>query len=1074
MTLLTAGAGRSVAATFGTVVPIGGTPSDIALDEPRKVLYIADFGCSCIDVMSLADNTIQNSINVAAFPAGIALSPNGQYLVVIHYANFGSSSSATAPSGGNLVTVINLNTQGHTTYALGASPLGVSFVNTLNGDQGGVAVIATTTNIMSLDPETGQINILLSMAEVSQTITQPAPFYPGQFTEAAVNTSADGWTAWGVFGGGTGTQLMFWYNGFNSTLDWSGWITSPSLLPRVSVSGDGSYAMIGWAQYDKNFNTVARYPNVVTSKNSTGHAWDSINNILYAQIPDAAMATGTPLAGSNQASPISTPLPALQIMDADNLTYRERLTLRENLVGRAVMNAAATVMYAISDSGVTVLPVGMVNQFHRVEPGQEDVLIETSFCNRAQVSQTFTLADPGGNHTDFQLTPGPGILVSPSSGVTPATITVTVDPTAFAGALGTSVVKIAITSASAVNQPIPVRVLVSNPDENQRGTVVNVPGVLSDLLPDASRNRFYITRQDRNKVLVYDGATSKLITSLRTMTTPSGMALTLDQKYLLVANSDSQLVNVFDMDSLQPVRPIVLPGSDFGRSIAASNGAILALARDESKFVGDVVVLDLVHGVGTSLPTLGPWSNDVGAISELSVLSASTNGESILMVGPDGHVYLYKADCNSFVAARQDYSALSGAYGASSYDNYVVGSAFLNSSLVPIGAFNTAGGNPSGFAFVDQNNGASGYLTTAPTATSPGTIQWFPSLTSAGQSPIPMVEASLLPSNGSSPTGSSPGSSSSSSSTSTTTSPSSSSTTSASVYPSPDGTVSNNGSGSNALSQLNSFIRTVAPLAGSNEIIVLSTSGFTVLGQNYAASFVPPVITSVVNGGNFTAPVAPGGLITVWGTNMSPVSAVASQVPLPTALGQSCLSVNGTPVPLLFVSPTQVNAQLPNNVLGPSTIDIHTPGGVSNSFHFTVLSAAPAVFISGSAGPVTGLATIIRAANNQLLTPTNPIRGGDTLVIYLTGMGLTNPSVTAGLAAPTSPLAVASIVPTVTLGGTPLTVQYAGLAPGEVGVYQINVVVPGGVTQGLSEPLVINQGSATGASTTLSERVVAN
>ncbi len=61
-----------------------------------------------------------------------------------------------------------------------------------------------------------------------------------------------------------------------------------------------------------------------------------------------------------------------------------------------------------------------------------------------------------------------------------------------------------------------------------------------------------------------------------------------------------------------------------------------------------------------------------------------------------------------------------------------------------------------------------------------------------------------------------------------------------------------------------------------------------------------------------------------------------------------------------------------------------------------------------------------------------------------------------------------------TLGGSPLTVQYAGLAPGEVGVYQINAVVPGSVPQGLSEPLVINQGSASGANTTLNERVVAN
>jgi len=1061
MMLLTAGAGRSVAQTFGTVVPIGGTPSDIALDEPRGVLYIADFGCACIDVLSLADNTIHTSINVAPYPAAIALSPSGQYLVSVHYANFGSSSSSVAAAGGNLITVIDLNnSQAQTTYALGEAPLGVSFVNTLSGDQAGVAVIATAASIMTLDPETGEMNVLTALSAITKTIPQNSPNYPGQFTQAAVNTSADGWTVWGVLGGGTGVQPMFWYNGFNGSFGAATWTTTPALQPRVSVSGDGSHGMVGWAQFNQNFSMVAEYPNNVLVANVTGHAWDSINNILYAQIPDAAMAAGTPVAASNGASAFTTPMPALLVMDADNLTFRERLTLRENLVGRAVLNAAATVMYAVSDSGVTILPVGSQNQYNRVEPGQEDVLVQAGFCNQSNASQTFTLADPGGNHTDFELSPGPGIIVSPASGFTPATITVTANPSAFAGALGTTVVPIKILSGSAINKPIPVRVLVNNPDENQRGTVVDVPGVLSDILADNSRNRFYITRQDRNQVLVFNGATNQLITTLRTMTTPTGMAITLDNKYLLVANADSQLVSQFDLDALQPVTPITLSGtnlSDFGRSIAVSNSAILAMSKDGITSNGDVSVLDLVNKVNTALPTLGLWSNTSGAVSPKSVLTASSNGADILMAGPDGHVYLYSAAAGNFVATRQDYTSLSGSYGASSYQNYVVGSAYLDSSLVPIGAFNTAGGDPSGFAFTDQNNTASGYLTTAPNATSPGTIQFFSPLSSAAESPIPLVEAPLLPSSGSTPTGSAGTTASSSA-----------------AYPSPDGTVSNNGSGVNADDQLSSFIRTIAPLPGLNEIVVLSTSGFTVLSQNYAASFVPPVITSLVNAANDTAPVAPGGLITVWGNNMSPVSLVASQVPLPTALGQSCLSVNGTPVPLLFVGPTQVNAQLPNNVLGPSTVSIHTPGGVSNSFHFTVDSTAPAVFMSGTAGPTTGLATVIRAANNQLVTPTNPIRPGDTLVIYLTGMGLTSPAVTPGVAAPASPLALASVKPTVTLGGTELEIQYAGLAPDEVGVYQINVVVPSGVTQGMSEPLVINQGSASGANTTLNERVVAN
>jgi uncharacterized protein (TIGR03437 family) len=71
--------------------------------------------------------------------------------------------------------------------------------------------------------------------------------------------------------------------------------------------------------------------------------------------------------------------------------------------------------------------------------------------------------------------------------------------------------------------------------------------------------------------------------------------------------------------------------------------------------------------------------------------------------------------------------------------------------------------------------------------------------------------------------------------------------------------------------------------------------------------------------------------------------------------------------------------------------------------------------------------------------------------------------------APSNPLAVALTAPTVTLGGVSLPVLYYGLAPGEVGVYQINVSVPGSVPAGLDEPLVITQGDS---STSVGVRVV--
>ena len=89
------------------------------------------------------------------------------------------------------------------------------------------------------------------------------------------------------------------------------------------------------------------------------------------------------------------------------------------------------------------------------------------------------------------------------------------------------------------------------------------------------------------------------------------------------------------------------------------------------------------------------------------------------------------------------------------------------------------------------------------------------------------------------------------------------------------------------------FTRTVAPLTSAGNIIVLTTSGFTVLSGNYDTPTAPPTIASVVNAADGAKPVAPGGLISIYGTNMSATNMATSQMPLPTALAQSCLVVTG-------------------------------------------------------------------------------------------------------------------------------------------------------------------------------------
>jgi len=180
--------------------------------------------------------------------------------------------------------------------------------------------------------------------------------------------------------------------------------------------------------------------------------------------------------------------------------------------------------------------------------------------------------------------------------------------------------------------------------------------------------------------------------------------------------------------------------------------------------------------------------------------------------------------------------------------------------------------------------------------------------------------------------------------------------------------------------------------------------------------------------------------------------------------------VNGAVVPVVFVSPTQINFQLPFGISGNSEVVLRTPGGISDSLRITVLAAAPSVFRSGDAGPLTDIPTIVRASNGDLVTVSNPIHFNDHLTIYLTGLGRTSPEVATGAASPASPLASAILPVTVTLGGTPLSVEYAGLTPGSVGVYQINVAVPfKGIPTGFDVPLTISQGDA---STAVPVRVV--
>jgi uncharacterized protein (TIGR03437 family) len=965
-------------ATFGTVVSIGGHASDLALDEARGVLYIANFTANRVEVMSLAGNTIQTSINVAAQPSAVALSPDGRYLVVAHYGN-----AAPPASSSSAITVIDLSNSGKRTFALGAAPLGVAF------GIDGLALVVTATDFLLLDPASGTTQELDTIPGlVSKTLPQPAATFPPNIVAASVAASADGEFIYGF-----GDKLLFRYDVTNRILSATLYTASPALGPRaISVSQDGSYFTAGWTVQDQFFYDIAEFGNPSGTLNIGTAVIDSASNTIYAQMPPP---------GTTSVAPV------LQITDSDNLTIRAKLNLPENFAGKSVLSADGSTLYGVSDSGVMVLKVGSMAKAHRVAANLQDMVFRGNFCDRRVATQTLTITDPGGGNTAFNISSDTtGLNVNPSSGVTPATVTVTVDPNVFANQKGTVTGTLSIASGQAVNIANPVRVLINSRQPEQRGTLVDVPGKLVDLLPDPTRSRFYILRQDNNQVLVFNGVNNSQVAALRTCTKPMGMAVTFDQRYLLVGCDNSHYMNVYDLETLQATQPVRMFDGDYVQSIASSSNAILAVTRASSGGDPNIHRIDLGTRTSQRLPSLGVYQNKVPLNS---VLTASTNGSSILVSSSDGSVMLYDANVDSFTVSRKDFTSLGGSFAASNFNLYVVGNHLLDSSLVPMTQFEAGSGSASGFAFVDQF----AFRTTAPAgsatgqSTSPGVIQRvdLTNFTNSLSLATSLVEAPLLGSTGS------------------------------------------------------AFTRTLAPLYDRSAIINLTVSGFTVLPWQYDASVAVPHINKVVNAADLANGVAPGGLITLFGTQLSPVNLATSEMPLPTALADSCLTVNGFPVPILFVSPNQINAQMPFETVGNVSMILRTPGGSSDTYNLQVIPGAPGVFHSGVAGPANDVATIIRNSNGQLVTDSDPVHRNDVLVIFLTGLGQTSPAVGTGMPAPMSPLSIALTKPTVSIGGVQLALSYYGLAPGLVGVNQINVKVPANVPTGLSMPLTISQGS---------------
>jgi uncharacterized protein (TIGR03437 family) len=197
---------------------------------------------------------------------------------------------------------------------------------------------------------------------------------------------------------------------------------------------------------------------------------------------------------------------------------------------------------------------------------------------------------------------------------------------------------------------------------------------------------------------------------------------------------------------------------------------------------------------------------------------------------------------------------------------------------------------------------------------------------------------------------------------------------------------------------------------------------------------------AVVNGASFLAAKSPAGSVfSIFGTNLATQIGGAVNVPLPTTVLTTSVTVNGESAPLFYVSPTQINAQMPEDIqAGVATIVVTNGSSTSNSVAVTIPSTGtPGIFVYN-----TTRAVVINA-DGSTNSSANPAKVGDVLVVYFTGGGPVNASGTlvTGTPAP-SGLSPVTGMNTVKLNGVNAVVNYMGLTPGSIGLYQANFVVP--------------------------------
>jgi uncharacterized protein (TIGR03437 family) len=257
----------------------------------------------------------------------------------------------------------------------------------------------------------------------------------------------------------------------------------------------------------------------------------------------------------------------------------------------------------------------------------------------------------------------------------------------------------------------------------------------------------------------------------------------------------------------------------------------------------------------------------------------------------------------------------------------------------------------------------------------------------------------------------------------------------------------------------------VVDVPGTTSSGDLSNTEVTVL-LNTAPLQFPLLLGGVVNAASGSrGALAPGSLASAYTLPQRYRLQTANILPLPRTLENAALLLNSNPVPLLALSPSQINFQVPWELTGMFSGPVAFQGDTVYTFplqpgwQIRLATFSPGIFTMNEQGTGQGAVTIANSA--AIAAPigafpvSHPASRGEYITIFGTGLGPVENQPASGSPALAKPLSTTKFQPTVTIGDAAAVVQFSGLAPGFVGVNQINVQVPANAPTGDAVQLVI-------------------